>query len=95
MKINKAFEMIELDVRSLPAPEPMTKIIQALATLTEQQFLQVHHRREPFPLYEKLTAAGWQYSCQQQNEESFIIYIYQESVHQQVMALTCTGINKK
>jgi len=87
MNINKSFKMIKLDVSSLPAPEPMTKIIQSLALLTKQQFLQVHHRREPFPLYEKLTTAGWQYCCQQQTEESFIIYIYQRPMHQQVMSL--------
>jgi uncharacterized protein (DUF2249 family) len=88
MKTNTTIEMIELDVRHLPAPEPMTQIIQALAKLTEQQYLQVHHRREPFPLYEKLSAAGWQYYCQPQTEESFFIYIYQPPFHQYVMALT-------
>jgi hypothetical protein len=91
MKTNNSFEMIKLDVSSLPAPEPMTKIIQTLARLTELQFLKVHHRREPFPLYEKLTAAGWQYFCQQQKEESFVIYIYQTPHHQHVMTLTANS----
>jgi len=91
MKTNKSFEMIELDVSSLPAPEPMTKIIQSLALLTKQQFLQVHHRREPFPLYEKLVAAGWQHYCQRQTAESFIIYIYQAPLHQHVMSLTASN----
>jgi len=87
MKTNKPLQLVKLDVSCLPAPEPMTRIIQALAELTEQQVLQVHHRREPFPLYEKLTCAGWLYSCRQIKEESFVIYIYQAVHHQHVMGL--------
>lgn len=88
MNKNMPFEMVKIDVSALPAPEPMTNIIQALAQLTAHQFLLVHHRREPFPLYEKLTAAGWQHCCLQQKQESFDIYIYKTPQHDHVMALT-------
>ena len=88
MKTNKPLQLIKLDVSGLPAPEPMTHIIQALTELAEHQILQVHHRREPLPLYEKLTSAGWLYRCQQISEESFVIYIYQAVHHQHVMSLT-------
>jgi hypothetical protein len=70
------FERVIINVIDLAAPEPMTKIIQALMKLTKQQFLLVHHRREPFPLFEKLTIAGWLYSCRQQAPERYKIYIF-------------------
>jgi hypothetical protein len=81
---DKSYEIVTLDVSRLPAPEPMTKIIQALAALTSQQFLLVHHRREPFPLYEKLVGAGWLYGCNQQSAEQFDIYIYKKLQQQYV-----------
>jgi len=83
-----AFERVIIDVSDLPAPEPMTKIIQTLVTITTQQFLLVHHRREPFPLFEKLTSAGWLYSCQQQTPDDYQIYIYKTWQHQYVTQLT-------
>ncbi len=78
MSVDKLYSIVKLDVSNLPAPEPMTEIIQALANLTKQQLLQVHHRREPFPLYEKLTAAGWLYCCKQYSEDNFDIFIYKK-----------------
>ncbi len=71
-------EAVHIDVSELAPPEPMTKIISALAKLTPQQCLVVKHSRQPFPLYEKLQAAGWQYHCQQNGENQFTISIYQK-----------------
>ncbi len=82
------FERVTLNVSDLAAPEPMTKIIQALMKITTQQFLLVHHRREPFPLFEKLTSAGWLYSCQQQAPDSYQIYIFKARQHQYVTLLS-------
>jgi hypothetical protein len=82
------FEKVILNVSDLAAPEPMTKIIQALVKLTTQQFLLVDHRREPFPLFEKLTSAGWLYSCQQQAPECYKIYIFKVHQHQFVTQLS-------
>lgn len=55
---------IYLDVSELAPPDPMTKILMALAELQSGQYLRVAHSREPIPLYEKLQVAGWGYSCQ-------------------------------
>ncbi len=55
---------VVIDVSELAPPEPMTAILMALAKLKAQHYLKVLHRREPFPLYPKLVAAGWNYHCQ-------------------------------
>ncbi|WDE01105.1 DUF2249 domain-containing protein [Thalassomonas actiniarum] len=55
---------IYLDVSELAPPDPMSKILMALAELQAGQYLRVAHSREPVPLYEKLQPAGWGYSCQ-------------------------------
>lgn len=53
---------IELDVSELEAPEPMRLILVALAQLETGQYLAVSHRKEPLPLYPKLTEMGFAYS---------------------------------
>jgi hypothetical protein len=40
-----------LDVRDLEPPEPLERILAALADLGEDDWLRVRHRREPYPLY--------------------------------------------
>ena len=52
-------EFVAVDVSELAPPEPMTVILTALANLEQGDCLFVTHRRQPFPLYEKLTQAGW------------------------------------
>jgi len=52
---------IALDVSELSAPEPMRTILLQLSELTEEQYLQVVHRKEPTPLYKKLTDMGFFY----------------------------------
>jgi len=86
--VGTVFEQVILNVSDLAAPEPMTRIIQALMKLTRQQFLLVHHRREPFPIFEKLTSAGWLYNCQQQTPDRYQIYIFKARQHQYVTQLS-------
>lgn len=64
----------EIDVSGLLPPEPMTHIIKHLASLPAETVLIVHHRREPFPLYERLIANQWLYHTKKRGE-NFIIYI--------------------
>ncbi|MBF0271482.1 MAG: DUF2249 domain-containing protein [Magnetococcales bacterium] len=47
-----------LDVRTLPAPEPMIRILEAVATLYPGETLQVHHSRVPHLLYPRLQERG-------------------------------------
>lgn len=48
-----------LDVSSLEPPEPMERVLEALAGLAEDHRLRVLHRREPFPLYDLLRRMGY------------------------------------
>ncbi|MBF0613837.1 MAG: DUF2249 domain-containing protein [Magnetococcales bacterium] len=47
-----------LDVRELPAPEPMLRILEAVSTLAPGESLLVHHNRIPHLLYPRLTERG-------------------------------------
>ena len=75
-------KLVNIDVSELEPPEPMSEILKALAQLEKAQCLRVIHRREPFPLYEKLPAAGWCYYVDKKTEQLFHIYIFAESQHQ-------------
>lgn len=48
-----------LDVRSLAPPEPLERVLDALATLAEGDRLRVLLPREPFPLYDLLRRMGY------------------------------------
>lgn len=77
---------IEINVSSLPPPEPMSEILKHLAILPEQYILVVTHRREPFPLYERLSVNGWAYRTIQVSQESYRIYIVRDSDKQLLAA---------
>lgn len=72
-------EQITLDVSELEPPQPMTEILLALSELQAGQCLKVKHRREPFPLYSRLEAAGWQHYCHSLASNDFRIYIYRKT----------------
>jgi hypothetical protein len=75
-------KFVAVDVKELFPPEPMTMIVSALAQLAGTQCLLVRHRRQPFPLYEKLLQAGWAYHCQIHNEDDISLFIYRKSDQQ-------------
>ena len=52
----------QLDVSTLPAPEPLTRILDTLADMPEEDWLSVRHSRNPQPLYSMLR--GMQYCWQ-------------------------------
>ncbi|WP_206482931.1 DUF2249 domain-containing protein [Thalassotalea sp. G2M2-11] len=79
--------LVELDVSALAPPEPLVNITTALAKLANQQVLKVLHRREPFPLYEQLNAAGWHYHTIKFSNDSYAIYIFRPQVQTAAMAL--------
>ncbi|WP_232011459.1 DUF2249 domain-containing protein [Moritella yayanosii] len=54
-------QAIYLDVSELSAPEPMRQIFLALAALSLGQCLVIYHRKNPVPLYPKLTELGFVY----------------------------------
>lgn len=52
-------DTVHIDVSALAAPEPMERILDALAALPPGARLQVLIHREPFPLYEILDRRSW------------------------------------
>jgi len=80
-KQEKPMQITFLDVSELAPPEPMSVILQSLSNLAEGCCLQIKHRREPFPLYEKLTDAGFAYHCVVHSQDNITLYIYHASDH--------------
>ena len=72
-------KLVVVDVSELSPPEPMTVILTALAGLKKGHCLLVTHRRQPFPLYEKLVQAGWAYHCQVHDDDNISLFIYQQA----------------
>ena len=74
-----SLKFITVDVSTLAPPEPMTVILTHLAKLTQHECLLVTHRREPFPLYEKLEEAGFSYHCKKHAQDKISLYIFYQS----------------
>jgi uncharacterized protein (DUF2249 family) len=53
-----------LDVRDLPPPEPMQRILEVLATLRPGEWLHVHHARRPVYLLPLLEQQGHHHECE-------------------------------
>jgi hypothetical protein len=50
---------IHIDVRGLPAPEPLVAILALVRGLREVTPVIVHHERDPRMLYPELAEIGW------------------------------------
>lgn len=51
-----------LDVSRLEPPEPMERVLDALADMPAGDRLVLRHRRQPFPLYDILRRMGYRWS---------------------------------
>jgi uncharacterized protein (DUF2249 family) len=67
---------IVLDVRGLPPPEPLERVLDALDTITAGQRLRMLIDREPLPLYRILGANGHRYEARANPDGSFDIVIW-------------------
>jgi len=67
-----------LDVSALPAPEPLDRILEALAGLQAGQYLHVLHRREPWPLFDILDRDGYAWHLQAGGAAGFEIFIWKK-----------------
>jgi len=56
-------QVIELDLRHLPAPEPMRRILESLDSLQEGQCLLARTPCWPQPLLDRLQGNGWRVSA--------------------------------
>lgn len=68
-----------IDVSALEPPEPMERIIDALADLPEGGWLRVMHRRNPTPLYRMLRDMGYRWEMRNPGPGRFEILIWPES----------------
>lgn len=64
-----------LDVSGLLPPEPMERILEALATLPPDMSLQVLIDREPFPLYRVLERHGYRHRLSLRDDGRFDLAI--------------------
>lgn len=62
-----------VDVSSLAPPEPLERILDALIDLPTGDWLRVHHRREPFPLYGLLERGGFRWRTERHGDEVDIV----------------------
>ncbi|MFA7436944.1 DUF2249 domain-containing protein [Castellaniella sp.] len=54
---------LTLDVRGLPAPQPLEQCLEALTGLHRGQQLHMLIDREPWPLFTMLERDGYEYCC--------------------------------
>lgn len=64
-----------VDGRDLFPPEPMQRVVAALATLAKGEALELLLYREPFPLYELLTRAGHRYQTRLEPDGTYVITV--------------------
>jgi len=71
-------EAIVVDVRELPSPEPLERIVKELGNIDENRYIQMVHRMEPMLLYPILNKNGFGYKkvCK---DDAMHIYIYRKS----------------
>lgn len=68
---------ILIDARDLEPPEPMEKVMQALALLRPGQSIRMLLHREPFPLYPILAGKGFCHDTRMEADGSYVILIRQ------------------
>lgn len=69
-------EIIAVDARGLEPPQPMIKILEALAALPAGAELRAHTDRRPMHLYAQLEERGFAGETEEQNDGSFITKIH-------------------
>jgi TusA-related sulfurtransferase len=68
-------QIIELDARGLEPPQPMMKILEAVATLPSDATLAAHTDRKPMLLYPQLEQRGFMYETVKQTDGSHLTHI--------------------
>ncbi|MFT3870497.1 MAG: DUF2249 domain-containing protein [Nibricoccus sp.] len=63
----------KMDLRGLEPPEPMMRILEALATTPPGIILEAHLERRPMFLLEELKRRGQQHTCTPQADGSWTI----------------------
>jgi hypothetical protein len=69
-------KVIELDARGLLPPEPLVRILEAVAGLVGDTALRARTDRRPMHLFAQLEARGLRAECSEQPDGSFITLIH-------------------
>jgi len=67
--------VIEVDARGLEPPQPLVKILEALATLPEGARLRARTDRRPMHLYAQLEERGFVGESEEQKDGSFVTHV--------------------
>lgn len=78
--MHAATDEILVDAHGLEPPEPLEKVLQALALLRPGQSIRLLLPREPFPLYPILAARGYDHVTRMEADDSYVILISQADV---------------
>ena len=65
-----------VDVSNLEPPEPLEVILDAITDLPQGDYLKVHHRRNPIPLYGMLRDMGFESATHNPAPGHFEIFIW-------------------
>lgn len=71
----KPINEILVDGRGLEPPEPLERVLAALAAAGPDQMVRLLLPREPFPLYPLLAERGWRHDTLAQADGSYVIRI--------------------
>ena len=66
---------VEVDARGLEPPQPMVRILEALANLPDGAEVRARTDRRPMHLYAQLEARGFQGESEEQPDGSFVTHI--------------------
>ena len=69
-------EVVVLDVRDLPAPEPLEKVLAMAEQLQKGNYFILLHRMEPCLLFPILKKNGFQYQVKQKAPDLFEIIVW-------------------
>ena len=70
-----ATEIVEVDARGLEPPQPLVKILEAVATLPAGSRVLARTDRRPMHLYAQLEERGFVAETQEQSDGSFVTHI--------------------
>ncbi len=67
--------VVEVDARGLEPPQPLVKILEALATLPQRAELRARTDRRPMHLYGQLEERGFVGETEEQQDGSFVTHV--------------------
>ncbi len=68
--------VVDVEARGLEPPQPLVKILEALATLPDGARLRAHTDRRPMHLYTQLQERGFTGESEEQPDGSFITHVH-------------------